>query len=125
MVSTLMENLLFAQDPPAQGQEQPFGGMAPFVFMTATIMIMFYFMLVRPNQKRERDRKSMIATLRKNDHVVTVGGIKGVVANVKPEDDEVVLRIDEATGAKMRVVLSSIARVVAGEANDTSEKKDS
>jgi len=89
------------------------------------IMLLFYFMMLRPNQRRERDRKNMLAALKKNDHVVTVGGIKGVVANVKPEEDEVVLRVDEDSGTKLRVVFSSIARVVTAAEESAGAKKES
>ena len=124
MLEILLDNLLFAQDDGGQNAA-PGGELYKLIFMGGLIMAMFYFMMIRPNQKRERNRKDMLATLKKNDHVVTVGGIKGVVANVKPEDDEVVLKIDEATGAKLRVLLSSISRVIAAEESDASEKKDS
>src|SRR5262245_17401091 len=115
-------SIVFAQNGGAAGQQ---GGMYQLLFMGMIIMAMFYFMLIRPNQKRDQERRTMLSALKKNDHVVTVGGIKGVVANVKIEEDEVVLKIDEATGAKLRVVLSSIARVVAADEGTASEKKES
>jgi preprotein translocase subunit YajC len=95
------------------------------MFMLLAVMVLLYFMMLRPSQKRERERKNMLAALKKNDHVVTAGGIKGVVANVKLEDDEVVLKVDEATGTKLRVALSSIARVVAAEEDAAAAKKES
>src|SRR4029077_587472 len=109
MHESLLTGVVFAQN----GGAAPGGNLYQLVFMGLVIMAMFYFMLIRPNQKREQERRSMLSTIKKNDHVVTVGGIKGVVANVKPDEDEVVLKIDETTGAKLRVLLSSIARVVA------------
>ena len=120
MLEALLTSPIFADNGAPPG-----GGLNQLIFMSAIIMVMFYFMLIRPNRKREQDRKSMLATLKKNDHVVTVGGIKGIVANVKPEEDEVVLKIDEATGAKLRVLLSSIARVVQAEEGAATEKKES
>src|SRR5437867_4408241 len=120
MLEFLLQSLIFAQDPasaPAgQGQpQQPPNLMWMILTMGAPILLLYYLMVARPTQKRERDRKTMLAALKKNDHVVTVGGIKGTVTNVKLDDDEVVIKIDETTGAKMHVVLSSIARVVAAE----------
>jgi preprotein translocase subunit YajC len=130
MVELLLHNLIFAQggaaqDPAPGGGGFGGGGLTQLIFMGSIIMVMFYFMLIRPNKKREQERKSMLSALKKNDHVVTVGGIKGIVANVKPEEDEVVLKIDEATGAKLRVVLSSIARIVQAEEGAATEKKES
>ena len=127
MLETLLNSLIFAQDgaDPNQGPGAGNNQLFQLIFMGSVIMAVFYFMLIRPNKKREQERKSMLSALRKNDHVVTVGGIKGIVANVKPEEDEVVLKIDEATGAKLRVVLSSIARVIAAEEGAATEKKES
>ncbi len=114
--------LTFAQ---ADAAPNPMEGILRSLALFGPIMLLFYFMLLRP-QKRERDRKkSMLAGLKKNDHVVTVAGIKGVVANVKPEEDEVVLRVDDTTGAKLRVLLSSIARVIDEESDPASGKKES
>jgi preprotein translocase subunit YajC len=95
------------------------------VFMGSLIMMMFYFMMIRPRQKQERAHRDMLAALKKNDHVETSGGIKGVVAVVKPEDKEVVLRIDDASGAKLRVAMWSIARVIGSEGDAATTKKES
>jgi len=126
MLESLLDSLVFAQgDAAPNAAPGAGGGFSQLIFMGSIVMVMFYFMLIRPNKKRDQERKSMLATLKKNDHVVTVGGIKGIVANVKPEEDEVVLKIDEATGAKLRVVLSSIARIVQAEEGAATEKKES
>ena len=109
-----------------QGQpQQPPNLIWMLVTMGMPILVLYYLMVARPTQKRERDRKTMLAALKKNDHVVTAGGIKGVVTNVRLDDDEVVLKIDETTGAKMHVVLSSITRVVAAEEDADTAKKES
>jgi preprotein translocase subunit YajC len=69
----------------------------------------FYFLIILPTQRRERkQREALFAALKKNDEVVTAGGIIGVVQSIK--DDEVVIKIDD--NAKMRVVKSSIARII-------------
>ena len=127
MLETLLNCLIFAQDGADQNQAPGAGNSQFFqlIVMGVSVMALFYFMLIRPNKKRDQERKSMLSALKKNDHVVTVGGIKGIVANVKPEEDEVVLKIDEATGAKLRVVLSSIARIIAAEEGAATEKKES
>src|SRR5262245_895198 len=109
MLNSLWNTVILAQN----GAAPPAGGLYQLVFMGLMIMAMFYFMLIRPKQKIEQDRRTMLAALKKNDHVVTIGGIKGVVAHVKPEEQEVILRIDEATGTKLRVELRSIASVIA------------
>jgi preprotein translocase subunit YajC len=57
----------------------------------------------------------MITNLKEKDRVVTIGGIHGVVTNVQRERDEVTVRVDEATGTKIRVSASAIARVITDE----------
>ena len=61
--------------------------------------------------------------VKKNDRVVTVGGIYGVVTNVHREADEVTLKVDEATNTKLRVTLSSIGRVLGDEPSDEPANK--
>src|SRR5262245_51398 len=122
MLDNLIRTIVLAQNG---GAAPPGGNLYQLLFPGLVIAVMFYFMLIRPNQKRDQERRSMLSTLKKNDHVVTIGGIKGVVANVKIDEDEVVLKIDEATGAKVRVTLSSIARVIAADEEDAGDKKES
>jgi preprotein translocase subunit YajC len=85
--------------------------LAPFV----AIGLLFYFMLIRPQRKEQSRRQDMLGNVKKNDRVVTIGGIYGVVMNVHREADEVSLKVDETTNTKLRITLSSIARVISGE----------
>lgn len=57
------------------------------------IFIIFYFMLIRPQKRKEKEHNKMLGGLAKNDEVVTTGGIHGTVVNVK--DKSIILRIDE------------------------------
>lgn len=70
------------------------------------MVLIFYFLLIRPSQKKEKDRKKMIEALQKGDKVITVGGIYGVIANLKPEEGIVVLKI--ADGTKVEFSKSAI-----------------
>ena len=76
------------------------------------ILVIFYFLMIRPGQRDQRKREQQLAAIKKNDRVVTVGGIYGVVANVHAEIDEITLKVDEATGTKIRVTRGAIARVL-------------
>jgi preprotein translocase subunit YajC len=102
--------VLLAEDPPADG-----GGGTNFLLPMAVIMMLFYLSILRPQKKKEQTVRSMIDDLKEKDRVVTIGGIHGVVTNVQREQDVVTIRIDESTGAKMRVGTSAIARVVVDE----------
>jgi preprotein translocase subunit YajC len=82
------------------------------IFMGVAIAFMFYFLMLRPNMKERKERQSMLDAMKKDDHVVTIGGIKAIVASVSKDEDEVVLKVDETTGTKLKVLRSSIARVI-------------
>lgn len=71
-----------------------------------------YFLLLRPQRQQEQKRKAMIEAIKKNDKVVTTGGIYGTVTSVDPATDRVVLRIDDEKGVKVSFTRSSVARVV-------------
>lgn len=57
------------------------------------IFVIFYFMLIRPQKKKEQGHQKMLSNLAKNDEVVTSSGIHGTIINVK--DKSVILRVDE------------------------------
>jgi preprotein translocase subunit YajC len=80
--------------------------------MLLGFVALFYFIFLRPDMKREKSLKSMRESLKKNDRIVTSGGIFGVVTNVQRETNEVTIKVDEATNAKLRVTLESIAKVL-------------
>lgn len=71
-----------------------------------------YFLLLRPQRQQEQKRKAMIEALKKNDKVVTSGGIYGTVTSVDTASDRVVLRIDDEKGVKVAFSRSSVARVI-------------
>lgn len=98
--------VLLAQEADGGG-----GGMGLWPAVIASLVAM-YFIMIRPERRRERDLQSKLEALKKNDRIVTVGGVYGLVTNVRREADEVTLKIDEDTNTKMKVTLRSIARVV-------------
>jgi preprotein translocase subunit YajC len=63
--------------------------MFPLIF----IFIIFYFLLIRPQRKKEKEHQKMLQSVNKNDEVVTTSGIHGTVVNVK--DKTLILRVDE------------------------------
>jgi preprotein translocase subunit YajC len=109
---------LFAQDAKG-GEPSPFLPFLPLVLLAAV----FYFLMVRPQRREQARRQQMLSAVQKNDRVVTIGGVYGVVANVNREADEVTIKVDEATNTKLRVTLSSIGRVLGDEPSDDSVKK--
>ena len=67
-------------------------GLAQF-FPYLVIFFIFYLLLIRPEKNKQRERKEKIANLKKNDQIVTAGGIHGTIVNVK--DSTLILRIDD------------------------------
>ena len=82
---------------------------APFI----AIAIMFYFLLMRPQRREQANRDAMIKALKKNDKVVTIGGIVATVANISSDGQEVTLKVDDNT--RIKFVRSSIQRVVSAD----------
>ena len=76
------------------------------VFLFGSIALVFYFFMIRPQQKRQRDQKNFLTQLKKGDALVTIGGIHGKVYAV--EDDTVTLEID-SKGAKLKISKGAIA----------------
>ena len=97
---------------PAPGGQSGIGFLVQMGIVLAAAM---YFLFYLPS-KRERTRQAtLLSAIKKNDHVVTTSGIYGVVTDISKETNKVTLRIDESTGAKMRMDLTSIVRVLGDE----------
>ncbi|MBN2578287.1 MAG: preprotein translocase subunit YajC [Pirellulales bacterium] len=109
--------LIFAEAQNAAGKEKAPGlldGLMSMAPMLLVLFLLFYFLMIRPQSKERQKRQEMLGNVKKNDRVLTIGGIYGVVMNVHKEADEVILKVDEANNTKLRVSLTSIARVVSG-----------
>ena len=77
------------------------------------IFVILYFIMFREPKKRQRQQQKMIQTLKKNDKVRTIGGIIGIVVDVK--GDEVTLKVDESTNTKIKVAASAIGKNISNE----------
>jgi len=87
------------------------GGGTQLITMLVTfglIIVVFYFLVIRPQNRKQRDAKKMLENIRKGDRVVTVGGMHGFVESVK--DDGVVLKVDE--NVKLKFNKSAISQVL-------------
>lgn len=76
----------------------------------ALIFVVFYFFLIRPQQQKAKNQRSMLDAIRRGDRVVTGGGIIGTVAKVVNNDE---VLVDVADNVRLRVVRSTIAQVLA------------
>ena len=84
------------------------GGIEAFLPLIL-IFVVFYFLLIRPQQKKMKDHKALLGSIRRGDKVVTGGGIMGTVAKVI-DDDEITIEISD--GVKVRVQRSLVSTVI-------------
>ncbi|HUV37400.1 MAG TPA: preprotein translocase subunit YajC [Patescibacteria group bacterium] len=102
-----MLNLIFALSGSGTGQGGP--SLLTSFIPILLIFVIFYFLLIRPQQKKQKQHQTMISAVKKGDKIVTNGGMYGTVADVK--EHIIVLRIAE--NVKIELVKGSIATVVA------------
>lgn len=93
------------------GLLSPWGPFLPFLF----IAVLFYLLMIRPERRKRAELAEMLRNLKKNDRVVTIGGIHGTVVNTQKDSDEVTIKVDESTNTKLRMQRSAIARVLASD----------
>jgi preprotein translocase subunit YajC len=74
------------------------------------IFVVFYFLLIRPQQKKQKEQRAMLDALRRGDRIVTGGGIIGTVNRVVSNEE---LEVDIAQGVRVRVLRSTISTVLA------------
>jgi preprotein translocase subunit YajC len=92
----------------AAGAEAGATSILPTLVTFGLVFLIFYFLIIRPQNKKQKDTKKMLEALSKGDRVVTIGGIHGVIQGIK--DDTVTLKIDSDT--KMTFSRSAISNVV-------------
>ena len=111
--------LLGQQQPPANTPTNPFGGgMIPFLVV---IGVVFYFMVLRPENQKRSEQDKMRKDLKKNDRIVTIGGIHGTVVSAPAEGDEVTIKLDENSPTRMRISRAAVQTVVTNKENGTKE----
>ena len=99
-----------------QGAPGPLVHMMPFVLM----FVIFYFLLIRPQQQKQKEQERMVKNLAKNDEVITSGGLHGTVVGLK--ESSFLLRIAE--NVKVEVERSAVTQVVR-QSNKQQETSDS
>jgi preprotein translocase subunit YajC len=99
---------LLAQAGGAGGAESIFGSMMIPLVIT---MVLMYFLLMRPEQKKRKEIERQLAGLKKNDHVVTVGGLCGTIVAATAGSKYVTVRVDDGNGTKVKILRSAITYV--------------
>lgn len=111
-----MLDLAYAQSAPGGAGPGPLVTLIPFVL----IFVIMYFMVVRPQQKKTKDHQEMLNKLKRNDEVMTSGGIYGKVVDLK----ETVVTLEVAPNVRIRVHRPQIASVLTAEKASAKEGKD-
>ena len=98
--------IFIAQASPAPSS--PGGGLGGFIVPLTLMVIMMYFLMIRPQKKRQTEQQRLISSLKTGDRVVTIAGIHGLISNVK--DTTVILKV--ADNVKIEVEKSAITTVL-------------
>lgn len=108
--------------PEASGAAGSTGSMMTTFVTFGLIIVIFYFLIIRPQKKRDKETKEMLAAIKKGDKVVSIGGIHGTVVAVK--ETTVVVKVDDNTRLEFsRSAISSIVNRKAEAAEPSSKKK--
>jgi preprotein translocase subunit YajC len=83
-----------------------------FLLPVMATMVLMYFLLMRPEQKKRKEMEKLISGVKKNDHIVTVGGIYGTVVAATADQPLITIRVDDNNGTKLRILRSAISRIV-------------
>jgi len=97
----------FAQAAPAAAADSPFGSMGQMVF-PLLMVVALYFVVLRPQMKRQKEHKAMIEAIAKGDEVVIAGGMLGKIAKM----GETYLHVEVANGVEIQVQRSSVIQVL-------------
>ena len=88
-----------------EGETDFFGSIWPMLIFLVVIFGLMYFVMIRPQRKRQQEHQNLMEELRRGDKVITAGGIHGEVETVS--DDSVVIKVE--SGASIRVAKSSVS----------------
>jgi preprotein translocase subunit YajC len=101
----------FTTPPGREGDKAPTGGLGGLLFPLLVTFAIFYFLLVRPQQKQARERRAMLEAIKKGDNVVTSGGMHGKVTGLT--EKVATLEVADVAGQKVRLKVDrdQIARV--------------
>ncbi|HWC70888.1 MAG TPA: preprotein translocase subunit YajC [Actinomycetota bacterium] len=96
---------------------QESGGGSLVAFLPLLLMgVIFYFLLIRPQQRRARAQRELLSSVEVGDEVVTTAGIFGTVIEIDEEDD--ILTVEIAPGTRVRMMRAGIGRIVVDEATE-------
>ncbi len=107
--------LILAQEPGAVP------GLLQMLMPIMLIAMLFYFLMVLPEKRKRADVSRMQQNLKKNDRIVTIGGILGIVVNTQAGSGKITIRVDETNNTRLEILRSSVARVLNDEKSETAD----
>ena len=110
----LMAGQQAAGDGAAAGPQSFITSLIPF----AAIIAIFYFLIIRPQNKKQKETQKMLSALKKGDRVVTIGGVHGTVQSVK--ESSVIVKVDE--NCKIEFSRSAVSSIESAAKEDKAEK---
>jgi preprotein translocase subunit YajC len=111
-----MFDIAFAQSVPGVGSPSQLISFLPLVL----VFIIFYFLLIRPQQKKAKEHQQMLGKIKKNDEVMTSGGIYGKVTALT----DTIVTLEIAPNVRIRVNRPQISAVLTGEKTMTKDTKE-
>jgi len=101
-------NFILLMGAPAggQGQANPLALWLPIILIFAIM----YFLIFRPQAKKQKQQRMMIEALKKGDKIITSGGIYGTIVGVKEKENSIVVKVDDNT--KIELAKGSVAQVI-------------
>lgn len=125
-MNNVFANLPMLMGAPGGSGAQAASGSGQLVTTIITfglVFVIFYFLIIRPQNKKQKETKRMLEALKKGDRVVTAGGMRGTIASIK--DDVIVLKVDGATKIEFnRSAISGVVQVKSGSTRAKAEKQD-
>ncbi len=112
----MLHLLAMAPTPGGGGGE---GSLVSTLLMFALIIGIFYFMILRPQQKRQKEREKMLGAVKKGDKIITAGGLHGTIAGI----DEKTVLIQVADNVKLKFDRSAVASIIREGEAEAQEKK--
>ena len=92
--------------------EQGPGSMIQMGVVFGLVILIFYFLIIRPQNKKQKETQKMLAAIKKGDKVNTIGGLHGVVYAINEEKNTVTLKVDEGSSTTLEFNRSAIAGLV-------------
>ena len=105
----MLNYLLMAGGQQGEGQGNPIIGFLPFIVLIAV----FYFFLMRPQMKKQKEHQAMLQNLQRGDRVITTGGIIGSVVGI--DEDKIVIKVGTSDGVKLEIAKGFISQKLTGQ----------